>query len=305
MNIDINSNIEELEISELLDASEKIDIPKKTLRERIGTLSRHILLICISIITFFPFIWMVTSALKSREEIFTFPPKIIAENPNWGIFAEVFKEAPFGTYMFNSLSVASVEVIIQTISAAMIAYALTQFKFKGRGILFVIVMCTYMLPSAVTYVPCYIILADLNLLDTLTGLIVSNLVNVFGIFLMRQAFMQVDKSFIEAARIDGASEFKIFHKIGIPMMGPGIATIAITTFIGAWNNYLMPLVLLFTPEKFTLPVMMASLKASTDMTANMGATYLAIAVSVVPIMIAFAFLSKYIISSIAAGGVKE
>ena len=123
--------------------------------------------------------------------------------------------------------------------------------------------------------------------------------------ILMAAIMGVDPCLFEAARIDGASEFKIFHKIGIPMMGPGIATIAITTFIGSWNNYLMPLVLLFTPEKFTLPVMMASLKASTDMTANMGATYLAIAVSVVPIMIAFAFLSKYIISSISAGGVKE
>ncbi len=252
MNIDINSNIEELEISELLDASEKIDIPKKTLRERIGTLSRHILLICISIITFFPFIWMVTSALKSREEIFTFPPKIIAENPNWGIFAEVFKEAPFGTYMFNSLSVASVEVIIQTISAAMIAYALTQFKFKGRGILFVIVMCTYMLPSAVTYVPCYIILADLNLLDTLTGLIVSNLVNVFGIFLMRQAFMQVDKSFIEAARIDGASHFKILWKIMFPLTKPTFITFILISFVTYYNEYMYPSLITKSPEKFLI-----------------------------------------------------
>ena len=252
MNININNNIDELEISEGLEADEKIEIPKKTVKENLSILTRHILLICISIITFFPFIWMVTSALKSREEILAFPPKIIAENPNWGIFVDVFKEAPFATYMFNSFSVATIEVIFQIVTSAMIAYALTQFKFIGRKVLFAIVMCIYMLPSAVTYIPCYIILGNLNLLDTLTGLIIGNLVNVFGIFLMRQAFMQVDKSFVEAARIDGASHFKILWKIMFPLTKPTFITFALISFVTYYNEYMYPSLIIKSPEKFLI-----------------------------------------------------
>ncbi|GEQ20538.1 sugar ABC transporter permease [Clostridium butyricum] len=252
MNIDINNNIEELKTSELLDTDKKIYISKKTLKERIGTFSRHILLVFISIATFFPFIWMVTSALKSRQEIFTFPPNIIPANPNWHIFSDVFKEAPFATYMFNSLSVATIEVIFQIISAAMIAYALTQFKFVGRKVLFGIVMCTYMLPSAVTYVPCYIILGKLNLLDTLTGLTISNLVNVLGIFLIRQAFMQVDKSFIEAARVDGASHIKILWKIMFPLTKPTFITFGLISFVTYYNEYMYPSLITKSPEKFLI-----------------------------------------------------
>lgn len=252
MNIDINDNINELQTIETSNTSRKTDIPKKALKRKFSVLTRHILLICISIITFFPFIWMVTSALKSREEIFTFPPKIIAENPNWHIFIDVFKEAPFGTYMFNSLSVATIEVIFQTISAAMIAYALTQFKFVGRKVLFGIIMCTYMLPSAVTYVPCYIILGKLDLLDTLTGLVISNLVNVFGIFLMRQAFLQVDRSFIEAARLDGASHIKILIKIMFPLTKPTFITLILINFVTYYNEYMYPSLITKSPEKFLI-----------------------------------------------------
>ena len=252
MNIDINNNIDELEVLQSVESGEELEIPKKTLKEKLSILIRHIILICISIITFFPFIWMVSSALKSKEEIFTFPPKITAENPNWSVFLDVFKEAPFGTYMLNSVSVATIEVLFQTVSAAMIAYAITQFKFRGRNILFIIIMCTYMLPSAITYVPCYIILGNVNLLDTLTGLVVSNLVNVFGIFLMRQAFLQVDKSFIEAARIDGASHFKILWKIMFPLTKPTFITFVLISFVTYYNEYMYPSLITKSPEKFLI-----------------------------------------------------
>lgn len=254
MNIDINNSVEELEISDSKEINEefKVFTTQKTTKEKFEILLRHTALICISIVTFFPFIWMVSSALKSRQEIFTFPPKIISSNPNWRIFIDVFKEAPFSTYMLNSLSVSTIEVIFQVISAAMIAYALTQFKFVGRKVLFCIVMCTYMLPSAVTYVPCYIILGKLNLLDTLTGLTISNLVNVFGIFLMRQAFMQIDRSFIEAARVDGASHMKILWKIMFPLTKPTFITFALISFVTYYNEYMYPSLITKSPEKFLI-----------------------------------------------------
>ena len=254
MNIDINNSVKELERSDSKKINEKfkVYIKQKTKKEKFKILLRHIALICISIITFFPFIWMLSSALKSRQEIFTFPPNIIPSNPNWGIFIDVFKEAPFSTYIFNSLYVSTIEVTFQVISSAMIAYALTQFKFIGRKILFCIVMCTYMLPSAVTYVPCYIILGKLNLLDTLTGLTISNLVNVFGIFLMRQAFMQIDRSFIEAARVDGASHMKILWNIVFPLTKPTFITFSLISFVTYYNEYMYPSLITKSPEKFLI-----------------------------------------------------
>nr|WP_244834579.1 carbohydrate ABC transporter permease [Clostridium sp. BJN0001] len=213
---------------------------------------RHITLIFIGIITFFPFIWMISSALKTKDEIFSFPPKLIPSTFEWSNFAKVFSDSSFAVYIGNSFFVAAIDVTIQVITAAMIAYAFTQMKFKGRKVLFAIIMATYMLPSAVTYVPCYILLADLNLIDTLTGLIISNSINIFGIFLMRQAFLQVDKSFVEAARIEGASHFKILWKIMFPLTKPTFITLILLNFVTCYNDYMYPSLILKSPKKFLI-----------------------------------------------------
>jgi multiple sugar transport system permease protein len=190
--------------------------------------------------------------------------------------------------------------------SALTAYGFAVYEFKGRNIIFTVVLVLMMVPSQLGLLGFYDLVVAMNLMDNYLPLIIPAIASPFVVFFLRQYLISVlPRSIIEAARIDGASEILIFHKIGIPMMMPGIATISITTFIGSWNNYLMPLVLLLSPEKFTLPVMMASMRASRDMTSNMGATYLSIAISVLPILIAFMFLSKYIISNISAGGVKE
>lgn len=210
----------------------------------------HLTLIIISIITFFPFIWMISSALKTKEEIFNFPPKIIPSEFVWSNFVNVFKEVPFEVYLKNSFTVASIEVICQLIGAALIGYALTQFEFKGKRILFAIIMGTYMLPSAVTYVPCYILLSDMDLIDNLKGLIISNLTNVFGIFLIKQSFMQVDKSIIEAALLDGASHIKILIKILIPLTKSNFITLGLINFVTYYNEYMYPSLITKSPENF-------------------------------------------------------
>lgn len=250
MNINVEGNIDNL--SEIYEDIEKLELSAKKSRctEFIVKIIRHIILICISIITFFPFIWMLSSALKTKDEVFSFPPKLIPQVPQWENFVYVFKEASFATYLGNSLFVACVEVAFQLVGAAMIAYALTQFEFKGKKILFAIIMGTYMLPSAVTYIPCYMILADVNLIDTLTGLIISNLVSVFGIFLIRQAFLQIDKSLVEAARIDGASHIKILVKIMVPLAKPSFVTFGLISFVQYYNEYFYPSLITKSPEKF-------------------------------------------------------
>lgn len=229
-----------------------INLKTKTVKHHFSQILRHITLIFVGIITFFPFIWMISSALKTKDEIFSFPPKLIPSTFEWSNFAKVFSDSTFAVYIGNSVFVAVLDVALQVVTAAMIAYAFTQMRFKGRKVLFAVVMGTYMLPSAVTYVPCYILLSDFNLIDTLTGLIISDSINIFGIFLMRQAFLQVDKSLVEAARLDGASHFKILWKIIFPLTKPTFITLILLNFVTCYNDYMYPSLILKSPEKFLI-----------------------------------------------------
>ena len=294
-NIKENEEIEELYIPR-----------KKTNKEIICESLRHIMLICISIVTFFPFIWMMTSSLKTKDEIFQFPPKLLPQVFNWSNFLEVFKEAPFEVYIGNSFFVATIIVAFQIIGSAMIAYALTQFNFKGRKILFAIIMGTYMLPSAATYVPCYMILSKINLIDTLTGIIISNLGNVFGIFLMRQAFLQINKSLIEAARIDGASHWKILWKIVFPLTKPTFITFGLISFVTYYNDYMYPSLITKSPEKFLIS---DGLRQFFIQGGAYGIKWpeimAASTITVLPLLILFLLAQKWFMQGVGDTGVKE
>ena len=278
---------------------------KNTFKSILTEILRHIILIFISIATFFPFIWMISSALKTKDEIFQFPPVLMPAQAQWGNFINVFKEAPFETYLFNSFSVAIIEVAFQIVSAAMIAYALTQFRFKGKKVLFAIVMGTYMLPSAATYVPCYMILSDLNLIDTLTGLAISNLANVFGIFLIRQAFMQIDKSLIEAARIDGASHWRILWKVIFPLTKPTFITFGLISFVTYYNEYMYPSLITKSPEKFLVS---AGLRQFFIEGGAYGIKWpeimAASTITVMPLLILFLIAQKWFMQGVNDTGVK-
>jgi len=301
MDINVRKNLEEIEGLEMgLEI-----INKPTLTESIIKGIRHLILIGVSIITFFPFLWMISSALKTKDEVFNFPPVLIPEVPQWSNFIQVFREAPFEVYLGNSLFVAFMEVMFQVVSAAMIAYALTQFKFKGKKVLFAIIMGTYMLPSAVTYIPCYMILADLNLIDTLTGLVISNLANVFGIFLIRQAFLQVDRSLVEAARMDGASHLKILLKIMFPLTKPTFITFGLISFVTYYNEYMYPSLITKSPEKFLVS---AGLRQFFIQGGAYGIKWpeimAASTITVLPLLILFLIAQKWFMKGVNDSGVK-
>ncbi len=279
---------------------------KKTNIEIICEVFKHIVLICISIVTFFPFIWMISSALKTKDEIFEFPPKLLPQVFNWSNFVEVFKEAPFEVYIGNSFFVAIIIVTVQILNSAMIAYALTQFNFKSRKLIFAIILGTYMLPSAATYVPCYMILSKINLIDTLTGIIISNLANVFGIFLMRQAFLQINKSLIEAARIDGASHWKILWKIAFPLTKPTFVTFGLISFVTYYNDYMYPSLITKSPEKFLIS---AGLRQFFIEGGAYGIKWpeimAASTITVLPLLILFLIAQKWFMKGVGDTGVKE
>nr|WP_246026056.1 carbohydrate ABC transporter permease [Peribacillus cavernae] len=267
--------------------------------------ARHILLILFSVITAFPFLWMLVSAIKTTDEIWKFPPSFWPAEPQWQNFIEAWNSAPFGLYMFNSLFTATAIVLFQIFSAAMMAYALTQFRFKGQKFLFASILAIYMLPAASTYVPSYVILSKLNMLDSYQGMIISNAVSVFGIFFIRQAFMQVPKEMVEAAKVDGASHWTILWKVLLPMTKSSFLTFSLISFVQMFNNYLWPSLILKSQDKYLITMGLRQffieggaygIKWPLVMAANVFA--------VVPLLLLFFVAQKWFIKGINDRGVK-
>jgi len=252
-----------------------------------------------------PFLLMMINSTRSGIEIMTsfslIPGTSLVEN--W-----VTVKGYFNLFLglWNSLIVAVPSTLLSAYFSAITAYALAEYDFKGKNIIFYTIVVFMMIPGQLNLLGFYNLVAQLKLVNTYVPLIIPAIASTGTVFFLRQYVLSVlSPTLLEAARIDGAGETYIFHRIVLPIMSPGIATMAIGGFIGSWNSYLVPLILLNTPKKFTLPVMIASLRSSTDITANQGAIYLSVAIATLPIIIFFCFCSKYIISSIGAGAVKE
>ena len=265
----------------------------------------YIFLVALSITCLLLFLLMIVNATRSGVEIarsFTLIPGTHLRE-NW---EALFDYVNLFRGFANSLIVAIPCTLLTAYFSAITAYAMAVYKFKGNGWLFKIIVVFMMIPSQLSLIGFYNLCQKLHMIDSYLPLILPSIAAPGIVFFLRQYVQStLSKALLEAARIDGASEIHIFHRIVLPIMAPGIATMSIGTFIGNWNNYLVPLILLNTPDKMTLPVMISTLNAATDLQKNQGAIYLGVAISVVPILIVFCFCSKYIISSIAAGGVKE
>lgn len=265
----------------------------------------YVFLILLALICLLPFMLMIVNATRSGVEIthsFTLIPSTHL-GENWtALFKYVNLFRGFG----NSLLVAVPATILTAYFSAITAYALAVYRFKGNGWLFKILVVFMMIPAQLSLIGFYNLCQKLHMVDSYLPLIIPAIASPGTVFFLRQYVQStLSKALLEAARIDGAGELHIFHRIVLPIMAPGIATMSIGAFIGNWNNYLVPLILLNTPDKMTLPVMISTLNAATDLQKNQGAIYLGVAISVVPILIVFCFCSKYIISSISAGSVKE
>ncbi|WP_243291589.1 carbohydrate ABC transporter permease [Bacillus sp. FJAT-47783] len=267
---------------------------------------RHAVLLVASFVMFFPFLWMVTNSIKTNEEIWSFPPIWWPKSPEWHNFIDAWTMAPFSQYIWNSVFTATCIVGIQLINSAMMAYALTQFRFPGKNILFAIILSSYMLPVAATYVPSYVTLANLNLLDTYTGIIISNSASVFGIFLLRQAFLQVPKEMVESARMDGASHWQILWKIYFPLTKPSFITLGLISFIQMYNNYLWPSLIVKSEEKMLITQGLRQFFIQEGAYGiNWPLIMAASTFTIVPLLLLFAFMQKWFVSAISSDqGVK-
>lgn len=264
----------------------------------------YIILTILLVICFIPFIMMIVNATRTNSEIlkgFTVVPGS-ATLANYEILVKYMNVWRGFT---NSLIVSTSVTVLNAYFSALTAFALVVYNFRGKNLIFVAFLIMMMVPGQLGLIGLYDLSSTLGILNTYWPLIIPAIAAPFTVFFFRQYLItSMHMSLLESARIDGASELLMFHRIVIPSLMPAIATMGIFTFIGTWNDYITPLVILRTNKLFTLPVMMGALRGS-PVAQNLGAMYLGIAISVVPIMIAFLFLSRYIISSVSAGAVKE
>ncbi|MCZ4067001.1 carbohydrate ABC transporter permease [Microbacterium sp. H37-C3] len=250
-----------------------------------------------------PFLWMVLGSVKTQGEILRRPPTWFPENPTGENFAQWFGPLDFGHFFANSLIVAVVTVLGNIVFCSMVGYALAKMEFPGKKVLFVLVMVTLMVPGVVTFVPLFVMVSSLGLVNTYPALILPFITAPIGVFLMRQFIMGIPDALLEAARLDGAGEWRIFSRIVMPLCGPPLATLGILTFLASWNNFLWPLVAAQTEEMYTLPVAL-SLYSTGQNATNYGLLLAGSVLVIAPIIVLFVFLQRWFIRGVATTGLK-
>jgi len=250
-----------------------------------------------------PFIWMLVSSFKPEAEVRAVPPTWWPETLTLDNYDRLFTQLDFPTYFMNSVIVALAVTIGNIVFCSMLGYALAKLSFPGKRLMFMIVLGTLMVPGVVTFVPLFVLTTKMGLSNTLIGMILPFLAAPFGVFLMRQYISALPDELIQAARIDGAGELRIFASVILPLCGPALATLGILTFLGSWNNFLWPLVVAQTEDKYTLPVALALYAVGQNAT-QYGLLLAGSVVVVVPVLVLFLFLQRHIMQGIAMTGIK-
>ncbi|NUU18727.1 carbohydrate ABC transporter permease [Cellulomonas humilata] len=274
--------------------------PRRTTRTP-SRLVTNIVLIVGAAATALPFFWMIFSALKPRSEAVAYPPRLLPAEPTLEFVRYLFTTLDFGRYLVNTLVVVAIG-FVGLLLMAMAGYAFAKFRFRGRGLLFALVLSTMMIPVQVTMIPTYLILARVGLTNTLVGIALPTLVSAFSIFLFRQFMTTIPDEVLEAARIDGAGEIRIFLSLVLPMSGPILAVQTVLTFIAGWNSFLWPLVIAGDQSRYTLSVGLALLNQ--QVATNPSLQMAGAAVMVVPILAVFVIFQRYIVQGFTLSGLK-
>ncbi|MFD2446650.1 carbohydrate ABC transporter permease [Bacillus sp. CGMCC 1.16607] len=273
------------------------------LKNRLSNGTIYIILIFLSLLFLAPFLLMITTSMKSPDELYLFPPKWLPSTWHFENFAKSWNSQPFNTFLVNSVIVTTLTTIGQIISSTLVAYGFARFKFKGRDFLFIVLLATMMIPWEVTMIPQYMEFNFLGWINTLKPLIVPSWFgSAFYIFLLRQFIMSIPKELDEAARMDGANSFQIYYRIHLPLMWPIIVLIAVFNFLSSWNDYLGPLIFLNDQSKYTLTLGLAQFKGmyDVDMEGIMAVTFL---ISLPPLLLFF-LAQKYIVNGVSSSGIK-
>ncbi|SDN09737.1 alpha-1,4-digalacturonate transport system permease protein [Fictibacillus solisalsi] len=285
-----------------LDVSQPLSLPRLS-PKKIKTTVIFLVLCGMAFLFLLPFIWMLSTALKTPAEVTAKDTHIIPDKLMWSNFSDALHAAPFAGYVGNSLIVSILAVILTVFINCLAGYAFAKYKFRGRNILFLMILSTLIIPVQITMIPNFYILKYLGWINSYAGLIVPRAAEAFGLFLARQYIMNIPDSLIEAARIDGASEFKIFRKVILPNIKPLIAVLVIFTFMWRWNELAWPLIAVSEQSMYTVQLGLAMLKGEhfINWTQLMSLTLL----SVIPILIVFLIFQRYFIKGMVGSGMKE
>jgi len=254
------------------------------------------------LIMIFPFVWQVIMSLSTQAEVTSVPPTLVPEQLTWGNYVDVFDLMPFASQFTVSATVTAMRVVVQMLLCAMAGYAFARMRFRGRGILFALLLSILMVPNQIYLIPQYSIIQNMGLLNTALGIAMPGLFSAFGTFLLRQHFISMPASLEEAARLDGANQWQIFWRVMLPLSGPALASVAILTTIASWNDLLWPLVVSTYEERMPLAVGLATLQGQhmTNYPVMMAASLLAMA----PILILFLALQRRVVEGLAHSGMK-
>jgi len=262
----------------------------------------HLVLVVGAIATIVPLVWMVSASLMPAGEATAFPPRFVPSRVTLGNYSALFERLNIGRAFLNSVIVALISTLCSLLFNSMAGYAFAKLRFGGRDRLFAILVGALAIPAQVAMLPLFLLLKSVGLVNTYAGVMIPLMATIYGVFLVRQFMVSIPDDLIAAARIDGASEWQIYTRVILPVARPVLATLAIFTFMSAWNDFMWPLVILTSDRKYTLPVAIANLvgEHAQDVELMMAASVL----SVIPVLLIFFVLQKQYIAGLTSGSVK-
>ena len=272
------------------------------MNHRLAAIVVNGLLVALAVVSLGPLLWMLSVSFMQTGEAGHFPPPLLPGAPTLDNYRDLFVRAGMGRYLVNSFIVSTSVMLLSLLFNTMAGYAFAKLRFKGRDSTFRALLAALVIPAQVAMMPLFLLLKQMGLVNTYAGAIVPGMAAIFGIFLVRQYARSIPDELLEAARIDGAGEWRIFFRIVLPMLKPVLVTLAIFTFMGAWNDFMWPLIVLTDQQHYTLPVALASLSREHIMDVEMmmaGAV-----VTVVPVLALFLLLQRYYIQGLLLGSVK-
>lgn len=275
---------------------------KLTMNEIVKKVLLYAALVLMSLIMLVPFAWMISASLKFEKDVFSFPIVWFPENPQWSNYSEIWQKVPLLTGFFNSVKLTICVTLLQLATSSLAAYAFAKLEFKGRDTIFMLYIMTIAIPWQVYMVPQYKMMTLFGLTDSHLGIILMHAFTATGVFLMRQFFMGIPTELLEAARIDGLSEYGIWAKLMLPLSKPVVATLCLTSFTFEWNDFMGPLIYLSTTEKKTLQVMLRMF--NTQYSSNYSLIMAAATVALIPVLVLFIFLQRYFVEGVASTGLK-
>jgi ABC-type glycerol-3-phosphate transport system permease component len=279
-------------------------IARFRVRRAIEDIFLHVLLILIALFMILPFVWMLSTSLKPVGEVFQSPPQLISPNATLDAYTTLFEDKGFARNLWNTFLIATAATALRLFFCALGGYGFAKYTFRGKGALFSLVLATLVIPFGIMLIPLYYIMLQLQWIDKFWPLIIPGAANAFGIFFMRQYISTIPNELLDAARMDGATEFGIFRRVILPVVSPGLVTLGLIFFMASWNDFLFPLVILKSPSNFTLPLTIRSLVSGGLGRPVYNLQMAGSVISILPLLFIFLLFQRRFMDGVTAGAIK-